>query len=328
MTDTNSCTIPIVVSPDNNYVIPTYVLLHSLIKNKSSKDNYDIIILTNELAEDNFNLLKSLEKISIGISVRLLSAGNNFSNTKIHLKHITVAAMYRLLLPQLLPEYSKCIYIDGDALICNDIAKAYRESVDNFYIAAVRDIEAADYISKFQYDIAPPTDQYINTGFLLMNLENMRKDGLVDRFFELSDKKFLFCDQDIMNIVCHNKIRHLPLKYNAMVKYRFLHYRLKNYKEEITKYFSLNEIYEAQQHPIMIHYAQPIKPWQCKFVYNGKHWNDYVVNSIDSEIREKYIMPYVSKSQKDRKTQFRLGTRYILSKTFVYKYLLKFANKI
>ncbi len=321
-------TIPIVVSPDNNYVIPTYVMLHSLIKYKSPQDNYDIIVLANELTEENTYLMKSLEKNSTGVAIRFLSVNEAFSNTEIHLKHTTIATMYRLLLPQLLPEYNKCIYIDGDALICDNIAQVYREPIDDYYIAAVRDIEAGEYINNFRYEITPPIDQYINAGFLLMNLEKMRKDDLVTTFLKLSTKNFLFCDQDIINVACHNKIAFLPLKCNAMVKYRFLHYRFKNFKTEITEHFSPDEIYEAQEHPIMVHYAQPIKPWQCKYVYEGKRWNDYVKKYIDYDIREKFIIPYITKSQKDRKTQFKLGIRYILSKSFLYKHLLKFKNKI
>lgn len=328
MNEMTQCTIPIVVSPDNNYVIPTYVMLHSLINHKSPHDIYDIIVLTNELSEENANLVKSLEKITSGISLRFLSVNDAFSNTEIHLKHTTIATMYRLLLPQLLPEYDKCIYIDGDALVCDDISHAYREAIGDNYIAAVRDIEAAEYINNFQYEITPPTDQYINAGFLLMNLANMRKDNLVKSFLELSTKNFLFCDQDIINVVCHNKITFLPLKYNAMIKYRFLHYRLKNYKKEITDYFSTNEIYEAQDHPIMIHYAQPIKPWQCQYVYEGKRWNDYVKQNINIEIQEKNINPYIIKSQKNKKTQSKLKIRHILSKFYIYKYILKFTNKM
>lgn len=328
MTEKKINTIPIVVSPDNNYVIPTYVMLHSLINYKSPHDNYDIVILTNELSEENTILVKSLEEITSGISIRFLSVNDAFSNTEIHLKHTTIATMYRLLLPQLLPEYDKCIYIDGDALICDDIAQAYKESIGDNYIAAVRDIEAAEYINNFPYEITPPTDQYINAGFLLMNLKNMRRDNLVASFLKLSTKNFLFCDQDIINVACHNKITFLPLKYNAMIKYRFLHYRLKKYKEEITNYFSQNDIYEAQEHPIMVHYAQPIKPWQCKYVYEGKRWNNYVKQNIKVEIKEKHIMPYIAKSQKSPKMQLKLGIRYILSKSFIYKYLLKFNKKI
>lgn len=320
--------IPIVVSTDNGYAIPTYVLLHSLINHKSQQDSYDIIVLTKDLSEKNISLLKSFENEKTKISVRIIFVEDCFSDTEIYLKHISVAAMYRLLLPKLLPEYDKCIYIDGDALICDNIRKAYDEPIDDYYIAAVKDIEAEEYINKFDYEIYPPTEQYVNSGFLLMNLKRMREDNLNERFYELSGKKMLFCDQDILNIACKDMIRILPLKYNAMVKYRFLHYRLKSYNQKISKHFTINEIYEAQEHPVMVHYAQPIKPWQCKYIYEGKRWNEYVKSNISNEIREQYINQYIMKSQESKEIQFKLGIRYVLSKLFLYKYLLKFAKKL
>src|SRR5690606_12403477 len=39
----------------------------------------------------------------------------------------TIAASYRLLLPDLLPEYQKIIYIDCDMIVRNNLAKLYRE---------------------------------------------------------------------------------------------------------------------------------------------------------------------------------------------------------
>lgn len=320
--------IPIVVSPDDNYVIPTYIMLHSLIQNKGDEDIYDIVILANDLQKENSNFLKSLEKEGNNIRVRELTVGDVFKQTEIVLTYISVAALYRLMLPKLLPEYDKCIYIDGDALIQGDISTAFHIDIRDNYIGAVRDIEAERYINEFDYEITPPTDAYVNSGFLLMNLRKMREDELTEHFKNLSQKKFLFIDQDILNICCHGKIYFLPLKCNAMVKYRFLHYRMKEYANNVTDYFTLDEIYEAQDDPIMIHYAQPIKPWHCKYVYKGDDWRKYVKHEIKNAEANLRIKQYIKDNRKPFSVQIKLGVRYLLRKTFAFKLLLKMKGKI
>ena len=121
-----------------------------------------------------------------------------------------------------------------------------------------------------------------------------------------------------------NTIRYL---HNAE-DYLFLHYRLKKYANNIVDYFTLEEIYEAQDTPLMIHYAQPIKPWQCKYVYKGDNWIKYTKHEIKDLDAKARIIQYIQDNQKPFSVQLKYGIRYWLKRTGVLKILLSIGKKI
>ena len=68
----------------------------------------------------------------------------------------------------------------------------------------------------------------------------MRQVNLVSKFIELSKERLLFADQDILNIVCKDNILFLKLKYNVLVKYRFVNFRQNDYNDFIKKHFTVS----------------------------------------------------------------------------------------
>ena len=54
------------------------------------------------------------------------------------ISHITSPTYYRLLLPALLPDVEKCIYIDGDTIVDGDISKLYAEDLGDNLVAGVK----------------------------------------------------------------------------------------------------------------------------------------------------------------------------------------------
>lgn len=317
--------IPVAVSTDMNYCTPTYITLHSMLKYSKTQDFYKIYVLIEKSFDINYqSLLKSLEEEYNNVEILFEQLGDSFKDSKMIIQHTTTPSMYRLLLPELLSQYDKCIYIDVDTLVCDDISSLYDIDIYNYYVGGVRDIEADDYIRKFDYsDIVPPTDEYINTGLLLMNLKKMRDEKVINSFIRISKSRLLFMDQDILNIVCYGKIYFLPLRYNAMVKYRFIHYRQKRYQDNVTKYFSCGEIHEAYHKPVVIHYAQPTKPWQCKYIYEGGKWFKYINANISKDVKKKYITPFIMANKKKFAFQINYFIRYLLYKLGIFKYVLK-----
>ena len=89
--------------------------------------------------------------------------GQAFSDTALVLDHTTLPTMYRLLLPNLLPDCDQCVYLDGDIIVTGDISSVFDIDISTYYIGAVRDIEAITYISNFNYiDKRPDPSGYIN----------------------------------------------------------------------------------------------------------------------------------------------------------------------
>jgi lipopolysaccharide biosynthesis glycosyltransferase len=263
------------------------------------------------------------------LSLSFIDVGSSFSDTELVLKHTSLSTMYRLLLPTLLPDCDYCVYLDGDIIVTGDMSQVFDIDINEYYIGAVRDIEAKTYIDQFNYtDNRPDPFEYVNAGFLFMNLRKMRQDDLVSLFKELAKERFLFADQDIINISCKNNIKYLDLKYNVLVKYRFVNFKQNHYNDSICKYFTISEIHEAIDKPLMIHYAQPIKPWQCRNVYMGQVWHRYIAQNISKDIYSQYILPFKSDHKADHKTRRKLFVRRVLYKTGILKLLLNMQHKL
>ncbi|ADL35136.1 glycosyl transferase GT8 family [Butyrivibrio proteoclasticus B316] len=317
-------------SSDENFIVPTYVAMHSLMHFADKRFDYIIYLLTpSNLPIEQIDLIKSLESIFDNLEIRIIDMGSAFSESTIVLKHTSIPTMYRLLLAELLPEYDRCIYVDGDTIVCRDLSNLFTVDMDNNYIGAVRDIEAAKYITGFDYrSRRPDTTGYINAGVLLMNLRKIREDNLIRDFLELSKEKLIFADQDILNIACKDKILFLELKYNALVKYRFLNYKEDRYAGFITKYFSVDEIHEAIDNPVIIHYAQPVKPWHTPYVYKGEYWFDYVKRYISHDVIENWIKKYILTQECASKIYFKSVIHMVLYKMGLMRLIIKKRHEI
>ena len=138
----------------------------------------------------------------------------------------TIAASYRLLLPDLLPEYDKIIYIDCDVIVRNDLSEIYHQTIlKGNYLAAVYEA-ALDAQIPYLESIGCKPGYYINSGFLIMNLGELRRNKMVPKFLEASKVENLqFPDQDVLNQLCGGRITELPPYYNSIRTFFFLSIR-------------------------------------------------------------------------------------------------------
>ncbi len=287
------------------------------------------LLVPSDLPQEHIKLVKSLEQIYDNLELEIVNMGDAFSDSKIVLKHTSTPTMYRLLLSEILPDCDRCVYVDGDVIVCDDISELFSVDINGYYVGGVRDIEAAQYITRYDYESSRPDPEgYINAGLLVMNLKKIREDNLVPRFLELAKGKLIFADQDIINIACKDKIMYLDLKYNALVKYRFLSYKENNYADFVTKYFTVDEIHEAIDNPAVIHYAQPVKPWHTPYVYRGDRWYGYIRKYISKDIRDSWIKDYINAHKCDAKTYYKSLLHRILYKAGILRIFLKLKRAI
>ena len=132
----NTGMIPLVVAFTPNYFVPAATCLYSIFENMQMEVRLHIIcLLSEELPE---RLKQKIQQIGGEC------ACYSFVNLKGRLQDIyvdtkyTEAASYRLLLPDLLPEYEKVMYIDCDVIVRNDLARLYYSTeLGTHYLAAV-----------------------------------------------------------------------------------------------------------------------------------------------------------------------------------------------
>ncbi len=258
--------IPIVIAFTPNYFIPAATCLHSMFVNSDKASKFRVICLLSEELPDRMK-----EKIQLVGGDR---ARYSYINLQGRLEQIqvdpiySVATLYRLLLPDILPEYDKVLYIDCDVIVRNDLAKLY-DSIDmgNNYLGAVYEA-ALDFQEAHFREIGCDPANYINAGFLVMNLELLRKDNMSERFIGLlNSTKLEFWDQDALNILCKDRILPLSPVYNSIRTFF-----LPQYKHFFLKRYSEAEWLSVQQSGT-IHYTGT-KPWNS-FTVKFKVWWQY-----------------------------------------------------
>lgn len=284
--------INIALASDNKYAPYTATTIASIINNnpKSNSITFYYLIPPNF---KNINKIKTLALIKDKnqYSIEFINMKNAFLNTKSTIKHLTNQTYYRLLLANIIKS-KKCLYLDSDTIVEKDLQELFQTKLGHKYIAGVK---AAGHHTP---DGNPQhckligienINQYINAGVILLNLEQIRKNHITDKFLDL-EKKNLPSDQDIINAGCFDNILHLPLKYNSMTPYFSTSEKEKN----AIRIFGEKQVREAKQNPVIIHFVSERKPWNDqnipksdRFWYYFKktpYWNKYIQHKINIKI--------------------------------------------
>ena len=264
--------IPIVFAFDKNLVMPACVCISSLLMNANKDTSYDVFILHPANQSLNETDLVKLPEYYDNCKLTFRPVGGEFDNA-FEIRGITTPAYYRLLIPEIIPEYDKIIYSDVDVIFRSDLSELYNIDLSDVYMAATYDVGmnlGKDGIAHINDTKGLVTGEYIQSGFIMLNSSRLKEDGLVARFKEEAKKQYKFQDQDILNVVCGQNRKILPVKYN-MTDYTFYYL---NSGDELIKsgYVREGEISEAKQYGTL--HFNGHKPWKG-YSINFDIWWEY-----------------------------------------------------
>lgn len=267
--------LPIVFSTDHNYVMPTCVTIHSLLTTAKPEVNYDInvIIDPNVSEEDKTILRKQVESDNSGSVIHFLEIGDTFSEG-FEIRDISRACYNRLMIPWLLPQYEKVVYSDVDIIFTGDISDVYDFDLGSSLVAGVGGATwTRGIIKKYMNKIGADAENYINSGFLLINADIQRKEDLRGRYLELSKRKFIYQDQDIINLVCKGRISKLSCNYNV----------------------SPSDFYDKKEGEAKVVHFFGFKPWN-HFTYSWiLWWNQYRSSLVYDPVYAKKVSDKILK---------------------------------
>lgn len=272
--------IPIAFAFDNNLAMPASICIFSLLLHAHENTFYDIYILHSEEEELDKTYLNIIEGQFRNCKITYRKVGDTFK-TSYEIRGITTPAYYRLLIPELIPEYEKILYSDIDVIFRRDLWEIYSSDIGNNYIAATYDLalclseEGRKYVKSV---LGLEEGKYIQSGFLILNSFLLRKNGVVEKFKEFSNKKLKYQDQDILNLVCKDRIKILPYLCNMTVY---------NFQLLAEKSSLLTEKYKAvlnnsNSNIYAIHYNGQ-KPWKGVCVNFDIWWEYYRKSPIYDE---------------------------------------------
>ncbi len=257
----------IVCIADDKYAQHCAVMLCSLFETNRDKQ-FNVYLITNDFSDVSAERLTELcSRYGSGLFVKRCS-DDKFSDLSVG--QWNTVMYFKLLMPQLLPEKaSRCLFLDVDMIINDDISALYNIPMDDCILAAVEDLPESslhkDRLGMSQEGL------YFNSGVMVCDLVKWREKGKKNHIIEftrsVADK--ILNDQDVIALYFKSEIKCLPIRWNMVTFYFERKPRIQD------KY--LPDLKAAKQSPGIIHFACPIKPWyrDCNHPY-GKLYRQYL----------------------------------------------------
>lgn len=246
-------------SSDDNYYRHLLVSMISLMSNNQEFDSIKIYILDNGIREENKR--------------NLVSWANQFRSKIIFypFEHIAnklktdnkfpLSAYGRLFLDEVVEE-DKVLYLDCDSAINGSFYNLWSMGMEDNICFGVQDNVSAYYKTSIGMK---KTDIYVNSGVLLIDLRKWREYRMQEHAIEMI-KRYKGAvphhDQGVINAICYGKIKRVHPKYNLQCP--MFEYTPKQLKILNANYYTENELKEAFENPVFIHYTEGYsnRPWR------------------------------------------------------------------
>lgn len=191
------------------------------------------------------------------------------------------AAYFRLKIGDVLDSYiARCVYLDTDILVLEDIRELFMTDINDKAIGAVRNLhtEGIDIVK----DGLVGAQEYCNSGMLLIDLAKWRIKSFEDiQTFTYTQLP----DQDFINFIFKGSIHFLPLKWNfiwlhpSRLDFEAKEPYEKNHQIVIPCVYNRKEFQDTLKNPVIVHLGGGYKPWEkVNFAKQGKpifHKNPY-----------------------------------------------------
>lgn len=291
--------IPVVFSFDSRIILGASVAIKSLIDSAKDSTTYDIRIFHSDLdIENQKNITKIVENTRHSIAFHYINP-DIFKGAPHNNKSWTELVYYRLIAPNIIKEYDKIIYSDVDVLFKGDLQEVYNLDLTGYEIAAVPvELNREGKMICHKYFPENKKDRIYISSFIVMNVEEMRKQKTVDKVFEVIktvNNRLKFYDLDTMNIAC-DKILPISFTYGTFQSIMYTEDLTKAYEYKYLKeIYTIEQLEEIRKNPVMVHYAGgPGKPWRMKNPYpDYKEYMDKLPKSLKQftirDIRKKFF---------------------------------------
>lgn len=198
--------------------------------------------------------------------------------------HITAGTYLRFMLPELLPDVAKVIYLDADIAVHRNVEALFDTALDGLAMAAVPDwsmivgsrtwptffiphdgekLRFSAYVKKVLGLDCETSDEYFNCGVLILDLDHWRQHGVAGRTVKyLTDNPGLYyMDQDALNFIMGGRWVRLDTRWNSFANCAF-----PAYVNVLVRATAPGRRWEATRgiwlrDPWIIHYAGANKPW-------------------------------------------------------------------
>ncbi|MCR4842744.1 MAG: glycosyltransferase family 8 protein [Eubacterium sp.] len=212
---------------NERYVPYTYVMLKSLFQ-KNEDAHVHVYLLHCDVSRESADILSGLAESFGGDLTEVRIDVARLDERLPRTQHWPVEIYYRLLMPDIMPEgVDRVLYMDADIVVLKSLRDFYQtEFGDNLIIGcwdlALNNLSEEDFLRERPVQLKESfhSRNYINSGVLLINLEELRKKYRLEDYIDMAkslDFKISAPDQDLINLVHEDAIGHVDeWKYNCL----------------------------------------------------------------------------------------------------------------
>jgi len=238
-----------VLAFDSGFAMATGVAARSLDRFLTSTDR--IVLLHDNVAP---GALRDVCSCITSATPEVIDCSSMFNSSWTPASYLTRASFLRFLAPQLLPDASRAVYLDGDVVVRRDPRALHDADLNGRTLGAVRSrvtpfFASSGGVQRWQELGVASNSPYFNAGVLVIDLDRWRKLGITDRatnFLAAHGTNTLIADQEALNVAAVDDWTHLDLTWN--------------YVTHIADNFLQQPDLEPSD-PHIIHYAGRAKPW-------------------------------------------------------------------
>lgn len=273
----------ICLAADKRYARYAYVTVFSLLKNRVAESPCEIALLASSLSGELNDAFSELN--SSMVSIRIIDMEDYIEKFKLNYlfaaRHLTIAAYFRLFIPEMFHDYEKVLYLDCDIIVSGNIEELLAFDVSGATLGALNDADRyradADREAWINKYLGIALKNYFCSGVLLFNIPECLAFGLTEKALVRASviPEPQFADQDVLNAVCAGTVKQIPPEWHVMA-YAIGKKRLQEVLSSRRQFLRDHYAYmKAAAHPKLIHYCGGMKPWSRPFLPLADVWWKY-----------------------------------------------------
>ena len=247
---------------DGNYHYIAHVSMKSIMLSQEKTTFINFYMLVSNINDEQKEVINKICLEHENCKIIYIDMGDQFKELYIPKDNMAVwstANFYRVKLQDLLPNEHKILYLDTDTLIYKDLTKLYNYNITGKYYVGMPEYKDIYYFLQYKEKFK----NFINTGVVLCNLDELRKLNFTNKFaefFNKYNKKIKFPVNDATNIITHEKNGYFEPEYVVIgfcnEKEIHKYYKRMSLKIDVTK------VINAYNDPYVYHLITKVKPWR------------------------------------------------------------------
>ena len=247
---------------DGNYHYIAHVSMKSIMLSQEKTTFINFYMLVSNINDEQKEVINKICLEHENCKIIYIDMGDQFKELYIPKDNMAVwstANFYRVKLQDLLPNEHKILYLDTDTLIYKDLTKLYNYNITGKYYVGMPEYKDIYYFLQYKEKFK----NFINTGVVLCNLDELRKLNFTNKFVEFFNKynkKIKFPVNDATNIITHEKNGYFEPEY---VVIGFCNEKeIHKYYKRMSLKIDVTEVINAYNDPYVYHLITKVKPWR------------------------------------------------------------------